>query len=235
MEPPMTGHLALLAACWIAYFGLHSALASLGLKHHVAARWPAAMPAYRLAYNALALVLLAPPVGLMLTWQGPLLWAWTGPWAWVSHALALLALGLFVWSLGAYDNGEFSGLRQWRERTRTVEDQETLRLSPLHRYVRHPWYFCALLLIWTRDMDAARLLSALLASAYFVVGSRLEETKLVAYHGAAYATYRRRVAGLVPLPWRRLSAAEAAALEAEARAAHGLNGSTGADGAGTGD
>ena len=214
----MSGHLALLAASWIAYFALHSLLASLGLKHRVAARWPRAMPAYRLAYNALALLLLLPPVGLMLAWDGPLLWAWSGPLTWASHALALLALGLFAWSLGAYDNGEFSGLRQWRERTRTVEDQETLRLTPLHRHVRHPWYFCALLLIWTRDMDAARLLSALLASAYFVVGSRLEEAKLVAYHGAAYAAYRARVPGLVPLPWRHLSADAAADLEAQARA-----------------
>ena len=223
----MTGHLVLLAACWIAYFGLHSLLASLGAKRRVAARWPQAMPAYRLAYNGLALLLLMPPVGLMLMWDGPLLWTWSGPWAWVSHTLALLALGLFAWSLGAYDNGEFSGLRQWRERTRTVEDQETLRLTPLHRHVRHPWYFCALLLIWTRDMDAARLLSALLASAYFVVGSRLEEAKLVAYHGTAYAAYRARVPGLVPLPWRRLSADEASALEAEARAARQAPGQAG--------
>jgi protein-S-isoprenylcysteine O-methyltransferase Ste14 len=213
----LSSHLALLAAAWIAYFALHSWLAALGTKHLVATRWPTAMPAYRLGYNALALLLLVPPVGLMLAWDGPPLWSWSGAWAWVSHGVALAALGLFAWSLGAYDGGEFSGLRQWRQRTTTEPERETLHVSTLHRFVRHPWYLCALLLIWSRDMDAARLLSALLASGYFVVGSRLEERKLVAVHGEAYRRYRVRVPGLVPLPWRYLDTAEAEELERLAR------------------
>ena len=210
-------HLPLLALAWLAYFALHSLLASLALKQWVAARWPALSPAYRLAYNLLAVVLLLPPAWLLLSWSGPLLWSWSGAWAWVAHAAALLAGALFLWSLQSYDSGEFSGLRQWRRRNGEVMDTESLHISPLHRYVRHPWYACALLLIWTRDMDAARLLSALLATGYFVVGSLLEETKLVRYHGEAYRRYRRAVPGLVPWPGRRLSAAQAEELEALAR------------------
>ncbi len=213
----MTSHLVLLGALWLGYFALHSLLAALGTKRWVAARWPRAMPAYRLVYNALALLLLVPPAGLMLAWDGPLLWAWTGPWAWLAHALALLALGLFAWSLAGYDGGEFSGLRPWRERRVAVEDAGALHITTLHRFVRHPWYFCALLLIWTRDMDAARLLSALLATGYFVVGSSLEERKLVALHGTAYRDYLQRVPGLLPWPGRMLSRDEAARLEARAR------------------
>ena len=153
----------------------------------------------------------------MLSWNGPLLWSWDGPWAWVAQALALLALGLFAWSLAGYDSGEFSGLRQWRTRHAGVEDDASLHITTLHRFVRHPWYFCALLLIWTRDMDAARLLSALLATGYFILGSRLEETKLVAFHGEAYRRYRERVPGLVPWPGRHLKAADARDLETQAR------------------
>ena len=94
-----------------------------------------------------------------------------------------------------------------------------LRLSPLHRYVRHPWYSAALVWVWTRDMDPARLLSALLISAYLVFGSRLEEAKLIIEFGEAYRRYRARVPGLVPLPWKTISAREAARIEAQARAA----------------
>lgn len=213
----MATELVLLAALWLAYFALHSLLASLACKRWLAARRPRLMPAYRLAYNALAVLLLLPPAGLMLAWDGPLLWAWTGPWAWLAHALALLALGLFAWSLAGYDGGEFSGLRQWRSRQAGIEDRATLHLSTLHRFVRHPWYLCALLLIWSRDMDAARLLSALLASGYFILGSRLEERKLIAFHGEAYRRYRARVPGLLPWPGRRLDVREARELEALAR------------------
>ena len=209
----MTSHLVLLAVLWLGYFALHSLLASLAVKRRVAARWPQAMPAYRLAYNALAVLLLAPPLWLMATWNGPMLWAWTGGWTWLAHALALLAVGLFAWSMSGYDSGEFSGLRQWRSRRQGVADDETLHITTLHRFVRHPWYFCALLLIWTRDMDAARLLSALFATGYFVVGSRLEERKLVAFHGEAYSRYLARVPGLVPWRGQALTGKQARELE----------------------
>jgi len=51
---------------------------------------------------------------------------------------------------------------------------------------------------------------------YFMVGSWLEERKLLVYHGDAYAQYRRHVAGLVPLPWRWLSEEKARRLAAMA-------------------
>ena len=64
-----------------------------------------------------------------------------------------------------------------------------------------------------RDMDEARLVSALCISLYLWFGSLLEERKLLACHGEAYARYRQRVPGLIPLPGRALSAEEARTLE----------------------
>lgn len=215
-EEPSFPSLLLLAAGWIVYFVVHSALASLPVKRWVAARHPALVPAYRLGFNLVAVALLLPVLWLMYSLRGPWIWSWQGP-AWlVANGLAALAVAGFAWSLRFYDGSEFLGTRQWRTRERSVLDQERLRLSPLHRVVRHPWYALGLVLVWTRDMDAATLLSAVLISAYFVVGSWLEERKLAVYHGAAYRQYRQRVPSLVPLPWRYLTAAEAAALEASA-------------------
>lgn len=209
--------LTLLAGGWLAYFLLHSLLAALPVKRWVAARWPNAMPGYRIGFNLLAVVLVVPL--LYLTWvlPGEPLWAWHGVWAWLANGLALAALALFAYSLRHYDTAEFLGLRQWRAAETRVEDQERLRISPLHRYVRHPWYSLALVLIWTRDMPPAFLVTAVAASVYFVLGSRLEERKLLTYYGAAYRSYRHRVPALLPLPWRRLTAAQAAALEAAAQ------------------
>jgi len=211
----------LLATAWGAYFAIHSIAASLGLKHHVAARWPKLMPAYRLLFNALALLLLLLPVALMHQLKGEFLWQWSGPGAWLTNGLALLAVLGFLWSLRYYDGMEFFGLRQWRGDVRTVEDQESFRISPLHRFVRHPWYALALVLIWTRDMEPALLLSAVLITLYFVIGSRLEEGKLMAYHGEVYRRYRMQVPALIPLPWRYLSKAEAVALEQQAQSEKG--------------
>ena len=200
----MTTQLLILAFSWLAYFVIHSLLASIAMKQVVAARWPGMMAAYRLMFNVLAVLLLAPPVVLTFTWEGPWLWQWSGIGWWLSVGISVLALGGFLWSLKYYDVSEFLGTRQLSLGIRSVDDQEEFHLSPLHRWVRHPWYFFALLLIWVQDMHAAMLLSAVMISLYLVIGSRLEEVKLIRYHGERYRRYREQVPGLIPLPWRYL-------------------------------
>lgn len=204
--------MALLLLCWMGYFALHSALASLPAKRRFAALHPGLMPAYRLTFNALSLLLLLPILWLMYRTPGPVLWRWDGAAAWLANGMALFALLGFLRSLKYYDTGEFLGLSQWRSHTRRVEDQEHFHLSPFHRFVRHPWYFFGLILIWTRDMNASFLLSSMMMTLYFIIGSRLEEKKLLVYHGEVYRRYMARVPGLMPLPWKSLSKKDAAEL-----------------------
>lgn len=206
-------HLAWLALAWAAYGAVHSLLAAAGFKAWVATRAPRWVPAYRLAYNLFALVALLSILWMIARHPGPWLWRWQGPLAWLMNGLTLLAAGLLVFGPGTYDLAEFLGLRQLQERRVGIGDQEPLRISALHRYVRHPWYALCLVLLWTRDMSAALLVSALAITAYFVVGSWLEERKLLARFGPAYGQYMARVPGLVPRPWRRLSREEARKLE----------------------
>ncbi len=201
--------LALLLSYWLVYFVLHSVLASLGVKRHVAVAHPGLMPAYRLAFNSLSVLLLLPILWHMLRHPGPVLWQWQGSEAWLANGLALLAGLGFVLSLKYYDTQEFLGLRQLRTRTQRVEDQEHFHLSPFHRFVRHPWYFFGLVLVWTRDMNASMLLTGIMITLYFIFGSRLEEKKLLVYHGKTYRNYMERVPGLFPLPWKYISAGEA--------------------------
>ena len=165
---PDTSSLPLLTALWLSYFLTHSWLASLPVKNWVARRFPTLIPAYRLLFNGLAILLLIPPVGYMWMIRSAPLWEWQGTAAWIANGLALLALGGFIWSLKVYDGAEFLGLRQLRQQIHEVEDQERFHISPLHRYVRHPWYSLGLVLIWTQGMDPARLVSALAITGYIL-------------------------------------------------------------------
>ncbi len=207
----MVARLLILALLWLGYGALHSLLASLWLKRRVAARRPGLVPYYRLLYNGLA-----PPLALTFAWRGPPLWEWHGGWAWLANGLALLALLGFVWTLRYYDAQAFLGLSQWRQYDQALTDGEPFQLSPAHRYVRHPWYFLSLVIIWTRDMDPALLLTSGIITLYFWLGSRLEERKLLLYHGEVYRRYRARVPALLPWPGRRLRPQEAADLQAMA-------------------
>ncbi len=215
-EHDLAGRLLWLVLTWIAYFGLHSLLASLWLKRRVASSHPHWMRGYRLFFNLCAILFLLPPLVLTYWERGPWLWTWDGVGWWLANGLALAALAGFVWSLRWYDGAAFLGLRQLRAGTSAVEDEEVFRLSPLHRFVRHPWYSLGLVLVWTRDMDPAFLVSAVMISLYFAIGSRLEEHKLLGYHGAAYRKYRRLVPSLAPVPWRFLSLEQVRDLTAEA-------------------
>jgi len=196
---------------WTAYAAVHSVLASDAVKAALRARSAWLERRYRLAYNVFALVSLAPVLWVADLARGPWLWRWTGAAAVIADALALACIAGFAWTLRYYDGRRFLGLAG------PGPENDALVISPAHRIVRHPWYTLALIIVWTRDMDAARALSACVITAYLLVGSRLEERKLERQHGEAYARYRQRVPGLVPVPWRVLSADEARALESAAR------------------
>jgi hypothetical protein len=129
----------LLILSWLAYFSLHSLLASIWVKQFVALRWPRAMPAYRLVFNLLAVLLLAVPLGLTLNASGPWIWRWSGLASGVAVLLSAAAAAVvgFLWTLKFYDGREFLGLRQLNERNTSVDDQEQFQLSPLHRWVRY--------------------------------------------------------------------------------------------------
>jgi protein-S-isoprenylcysteine O-methyltransferase Ste14 len=180
---------------WVAYAMIHSLLAADAVKDAVERRWPALHRRYRLGYNVLATALLAPVAWYVYTLPGPQLWAWTGAWFWLANGIALsVVLALLAIPTG-YDTRAFAGL---------APEPPAFVIGPWHRVVRHPWYFVGLVVVWTRDMNLATLVSAVAITLYFIVGSRLEEEKLARILGEPYREYLRRVPGLVPLPWRIL-------------------------------
>jgi protein-S-isoprenylcysteine O-methyltransferase Ste14 len=82
---------------------------------------------------------------------------------------------------------------------------EKLVVSGLNRYVRHPLYFATLLLLlgyFLRQPDRSHAITAALGLAYLLIGTRLEERKLVATFGQAYRDYQQKVPMLIPFKWR---------------------------------
>eukprot|EP00760_Papus_ankaliazontas_P021674 PhM_4_TR1871/c0_g1_i1/m.58060/K21310/mddA; methanethiol S-methyltransferase len=134
---------------------------------------------------------------------------------------ALAVVGILV-SLRTYDILDFIGLRALcpamaltstskKHDTAPLEnaDQLDLKLSPVHRWVRHPLYFFAMAQAWlvAPRMTEMQVAVAVSTSLYFLLGSRyLEDPKLDKIFGEAYVQYRRLVPGVVPLPyfWRVL-------------------------------
>ena len=163
------------------------------------------MPAYRLAFNTFSMILLLPILWLSFSWSSEPLWHWSPAIFWLLQFISVLTVVAFYFSLKYYDMAEFMGTKQWSERNTAVEDQEQFVIGEFHRFVRHPWYTMGIIIIWCRELDPVMLTSAVMITLYFIVGSRLEERKLLLYHGDIYRQYSKRVPALLPRPWRYLS------------------------------
>lgn len=125
---------------------------------------------------------------------------------------SLCAVGWFTVLVATFLINHFDlfGLRQvwlyWRGRPYT---DLPFRTPGLYRFVRHPLYVGFLMGFWaTPTMTVAHLLFALGTTGYILVAIQLEERDLVAFLGADYADYRRRVPMLVPGLLRKKSARE---------------------------
>ena len=121
---------------------------------------------------------------------------------WLLYALQAAGAVILLIGLTGYDLGRFGGLRQIRDHHagRDEPEDEPLRIDGLHRYVRHPLYAGALLLLWGGAPSDFGLATAFWGSLYLWIGTLFEERALLRLYGQAYADYRSRVPAIIP--WR---------------------------------
>lgn len=199
---------ALIIVAFTAFAGLHSLIAGMAPRERLKQTFDARLVEgwYRLLYNLIAVVTLIPVLALVaLLPDGTL---WTVPMPWAAALLALQAVGLLglAGALFATDVWRFAGFKQalaYFSGDPLPLPAPSLQVSGMYRFVRHPLYFFSLLVLCPSPiMTGNVLVFNLAATLYFVVGSRVEERRLLRIHGDAYRAYRRRVSWLIPLPSR---------------------------------
>lgn len=186
------------------YGVLHSVLASLALKAWARRVFgPGVERWYRLIYNIIAVITLLPLVPLLAWLPGPILYVVPSPWRWLmvgGQLLALAALGVSLLQTGAF---HFLGLAQL-----TAERPDApgkLNVGGFYGWVRHPLYFFSLLLLWlTPAMTLNLLVTYLLLTFYFYIGTFFEERRLLVEFGSVYRAYQQRVPRLIPCPFGRI-------------------------------
>jgi len=194
---------ALLALIWLTWCFLHSALISLTvtgyLKHCLGDR----LRYYRVVYNGLALSTLIPVALYAYSIRSEPLFSWEGYWR-IGQVL-LLAASLFLFLAGGrnYDGLTFLGLRQLRDRSSCTGLTETCELNTrgVLGAVRHPWYAGGMMIIWARDLDVSAMITNIILTVYFIVGTLLEERKLSIEFPEAYKEYQQRVSMFFPYQW----------------------------------
>lgn len=190
----------LIIPCMIAFAVVHSLTAGDGLKHP----WIKLFGErsyhgfYRLFYNILSIATIAPVV--VIAWSGGnILYQIPSMIVPLFQILQLIgAIGLAI-SILQIDWARFAGLKQFIAYFKSEPlplSSESLKTNGLYGFVRHPLYFFSLFTLWFgSEMTDQLLVFNFMATAYFLIGSWIEEHRMVRMFGQEYRDYQNRV------PW----------------------------------
>ncbi len=198
---PFQAHL-IYALAWASFGAVHSILAGGGAKYRLAHLFGAY---YRLSYNLLAVFYIAAvwTLGTRLL-EGGQPFDLDEPTRAGLLGLSILGWIVLLLALREYDLGRFSGLTQIRARrlggpeNSADADDEPLITGGLHRFVRHPLYLGAYMILSAGAVNDFGLATAVWGSVYLFIGARFEERRLVTLYGEAYRDYQSRVPAVIP-------------------------------------
>ena len=188
----------------LAFGLLHSIMAAIGVKALFVTLLGqrAYLGLYRLFYNSVSVITLAPIAWLLWTASGEMVWEFSGVLGLIFRGLQGVGLiGLSI-SLLQIDLMRFLGLSQlaaYLNGAALPLPPEPLSIKGVYALVRHPLYLFSLMLLWfTPQMSAGWLGLALGSTLYFVLGSWFEERKMLKLFGADYARYQANVPWMIP-------------------------------------
>src|SRR5574341_446078 len=192
------GNAALILGAFALFAAIHSLTAGRGLKLWLARFLSPRLVAawYRLLYNTVSMLTLIPVLALVMLLPDRPLYALAAPWSVICLMIQAVGLGGFAASLLATDLWRFAGISQVLEYLSgkaSVSSHVPLKLDGPYRLVRHPLYLFSLLIIWPLPSTTWNLLwFDIGVTAYFAVGSLVEERRLEHEYGDAYRKYRQQ-------------------------------------------
>jgi protein-S-isoprenylcysteine O-methyltransferase Ste14 len=186
----------------IIWCALHSFLISMPVNNWLSKQDVRLRGTYRLVYSLFAGLTLLPLLWVQYSLPQEIIFSWSG---WLRIPQLLLLAYALIFLIGGqlvYDLSYLVGIRQWQ----TWQQGKELPMLPftskgvLH-YVRHPWYSAGFPILWTvGPITDANWPSRLIFTFYLIIGTVLEERKLLQELGEPYRQYCQQVPML--FPWK---------------------------------
>jgi protein-S-isoprenylcysteine O-methyltransferase Ste14 len=189
----------------IAWCVLHSAMISVSVTEYLKKRFGPKFGFYRLFFNLIAILTLIPVALYAYSIRTQAIFHWNG-YMRIGQVLLLIVAVLLIFLGGRHYNvRQVLGIKQIKEgiSSKAITDTGELDTSGVLGMTRHPWYLATILLIWARQMDVSVLFVNVILTSYLIVGTALEEKKLIREFGEKYAAYQNRVSMLIPFKWLR--------------------------------
>ncbi len=194
----------LLSLLWIAYCAVHSTLISVTVTDFLKRTLGDRYRFYRLLFNTFSVITLIPLLRYTdsARWQTESLFSWEDHLRIIQYFLIAVAVILVLAGARRYSMLQFLGIQQILQRSRgAMTASGEVDSRGVLSVVRHPWYLAVFILLWAKDLNLAGITVNLVLSGYLVIGTFLEERKLVLEFGDKYKDYQRRVSMFIPLKW----------------------------------
>lgn len=186
---------------WIAYCALHSFLVSTGVTNLLISKLKKYFAFYRLFYVIISFVLLVPLIKYTSNLDDDVIINYSYPYSVIRYALIAGSLIIFFWAFFFnYDSLSFFGIRQILNLSKAekLNSDEGLKKNGLLGLTRHPMYLALIIYLWCQTFRVTDIIVNTLLTIYVIIGTMLEEKKLVLEFGETYIRYKQEVPMLIP-------------------------------------
>ena len=190
-----------IAVLWIGYCSLHSFLISTGFTNSMKRLLKNYYAFYRLFYVLISLVFLILLINYTAHADTEIIIAYDPPWSILRTIVLWSSLLMFFWAFFFnYDSLSFFGIRQILNFgiSDTISPDEGIRKNGLLGIMRHPMYFALILYLCCQNFRLVDIIVNIILVMYVIIGTRLEEKKLVLEFGDAYVKYQKEIPMLIP-------------------------------------
>jgi methanethiol S-methyltransferase len=198
----------LIASMWTGYCALHSYLISIGFTNFITRILKKYYAFYRIFYVLISLILLIPLINYTTQLDNKVIITYGLPLNVVRYVFIWGSLILFFWAFFfSYDPLSFFGIRQIINfvKIKKINQPVEIKKNGLLGIIRHPMYFALIIYLWCQTFRVTDIIVNIVLTIYIIIGTKLEERKLVLEFGHDYIQYQQEVPMLTPfmLRWGR--------------------------------
>jgi methanethiol S-methyltransferase len=195
----------IIAAVWGGYCFLHSFLISVSFTKYTSNLLKNYYAFYRLFYVLFSFFLLIPLINYTAQIDKTIIISYVFPWSIIRYIFIYGSLLIFFWAFFFdYDALSFFGIRQIINfgEGKEVNPSTDIKKGGLLGIVRHPMYLALIIYLWCQTFRIADIVVNTVLTIYVIIGTILEEKKLVLEFGDAYVEYQHEVPMLIPFTKR---------------------------------
>ena len=197
----------ILSIIWAAYCFLHSFLISTRFTNLLTRLLKKYYAFYRLFYVLISLVLLIWLINYTSQFDNTIIITYSPPLSVIRIVLMYGALLMFFWAFFFnYDSLSFFGIRQILNigKIKEINPSGEIKKNGLLGLMRHPMYLALIIYLWCQTFKVVDIVINTLLTIYVIIGTILEEKKLVLEFGDTYVEYQKEVPMLIPFTKKKL-------------------------------